>query len=66
MLDGAILPCMIRHRTIGVNFIDICCRADLFRLRQPPGTPGMQVAGVIDAVGWGPGATEVSPRERVA
>ncbi len=54
----------IRHTAIGVNFIDVYCRAGLFPLLQPPGTPGMEAAGVIEAIG--PGVTQVSSVERVA
>ncbi|UDL92369.1 SRPBCC family protein [Mesorhizobium sp. PAMC28654] len=41
----------IRHTAIGVNFIDVYCRTGYFDLLQPPGVPGMEAAGVIEAVG---------------
>ncbi|WP_245458800.1 alcohol dehydrogenase catalytic domain-containing protein [Mesorhizobium sp. M8A.F.Ca.ET.057.01.1.1] len=41
----------IRHTVIGVNFIDVYCRTGFFDLLQPPGVPGMEAAGVIEAVG---------------
>ncbi|BCH23944.1 hypothetical protein MesoLjLc_36120 [Mesorhizobium sp. L-8-10] len=41
----------IRHSRIGVNFIDVYCRTGYFDLIRPPGTPGMEAAGVIEAVG---------------
>jgi NADPH:quinone reductase-like Zn-dependent oxidoreductase len=41
----------IRHTVIGVNFIDVYCRTGYFDLLQPPGVPGMEAAGVIEAVG---------------
>lgn len=53
----------IRHAAIGVNFIDVYCRTGYFRLLQPPGVPGMEGAGVVEAVG--PGVTHVAPGERV-
>ncbi len=41
----------IRHTAIGVNFIDIYCRTGYFDLLPLPGTPGMEAAGIIEAVG---------------
>ncbi|MCV3205566.1 zinc-binding dehydrogenase [Mesorhizobium sp. YC-39] len=41
----------IRHTFVGVNFIDVYCRTGYFDLLQPPGVPGMEAAGVIEAVG---------------
>ncbi|MBN9217930.1 MAG: zinc-binding dehydrogenase [Mesorhizobium sp.] len=41
----------IRHTVIGVNFIDVYCRTGFFDLLRPPGVPGMEAAGVIEAVG---------------
>jgi NADPH:quinone reductase-like Zn-dependent oxidoreductase len=41
----------IRHTAIGVNYIDIYCRTGFFTLLTPPGTPGMEAAGVIEMVG---------------
>lgn len=41
----------IRHTVIGVNFIDVYCRTGYFDLLQLPGVPGMEAAGVIDAIG---------------
>lgn len=54
----------LRHTAIGVNFIDVYCRDGTFGLLQPPGTPGMEAAGVIEAVG--PGVTDLAPGDRVA
>ncbi|MET3578039.1 NADPH:quinone reductase-like Zn-dependent oxidoreductase [Mesorhizobium robiniae] len=41
----------IRHTAIGVNFIDVYCRTGYFDLLQPPDVPGMEAAGVIEALG---------------
>ncbi|UVK44163.1 zinc-binding dehydrogenase [Mesorhizobium sp. AR07] len=41
----------IRHTVIGVNFIDVYCRTGFFDLLQPPGVPGMEAAGIIEAIG---------------
>lgn len=52
----------IRHTAIGVNFIDVYCRSGLVSLLQPPGTPGMEAAGVIEAVGSGVSGVGVGDR----
>lgn len=41
----------VRHSFIGVNFIDVYCRTGYFDLLKPPGVPGMEAAGVVEAVG---------------
>jgi NADPH:quinone reductase-like Zn-dependent oxidoreductase len=55
---------LVRHTAIGVNFIDVYCRTGYFDLLTPPGVPGMEAAGVIEAVG--PGVSHVSVGDRVA
>lgn len=52
----------IRHTAIGVNFIDIYCRTGYFDLLTPPGTPGMEAAGVVEAVGERAGEFAVGDR----
>jgi NADPH:quinone reductase len=54
----------IRHTAIGVNFIDVYTRSGYFPLLDPPGTPGMEAAGVIEAMG--DGVTTVHVGDRVA
>ena len=54
---------LVRNRAIGLNFADIYVRAG----RNPPSlpfTPGIEGAGVVEAVG--PGVTEVKVGDRVA
>ncbi len=41
----------IRQHAIGVNYIDVYCRTGYFDLVPLPGIPGMEAAGVIEAVG---------------
>ena len=53
----------IKLEAAGVNYIDIYQRTGLYPL-EPPFTPGMEGAGVIDAVGGG--VTEVAAGARVA
>jgi NADPH:quinone reductase-like Zn-dependent oxidoreductase len=43
----------IRHTAIGVNYIDVYCRTGFFKLLTPPGTPGMEAAGIVEAIGSG-------------
>lgn len=54
----------IRHTVIGVNFIDVYCRTGFFDLLQPPGVPGMEAAGIVEAVGAA--VSGVSVGDRVA
>ncbi|WP_018263558.1 quinone oxidoreductase family protein [Methylobacterium sp. WSM2598] len=53
----------LRHRAIGVNFIDIYHRTGLYELPLPA-VPGVEGAGVVEAVG--PGVAGLAPGERVA
>ena len=41
----------LRHAAIGVNFIDVYCRTGYFDLLKPPGVPGMEAAGIVEALG---------------
>src|SRR5690606_2979057 len=50
-------------KVAGVNYIDIYHRTGLYPV-PTPFVPGMEGAGVVDAVG--PGVTEVKPGDRVA
>jgi len=54
---------LVRHHAVGVNFIDIYHRTGLYPL-PIPFTPGMEGAGIVDAVGEA--AAEVAPGDRVA
>jgi len=54
----------IRHKAIGVNFIDVYHRTGLYPLPKFPAVPGMEGAGVVTAVG--PDVTEVMTGDRVA
>ncbi len=53
----------VRHGAIGVNFIDIYHRTGLYPLPLPA-SPGVEAAGVVEAVG--PGVGQVRPGDRVA
>ncbi len=54
---------LVKIAVTGVNFIDIYFRTGLYKA-DPPFTPGMEAAGVVEAVG--DGVSEVAPGDRVA
>ena len=55
---------LIRHEAVGLNFIDIYHRSGLYPLPSLPATPGMEGAGIVEALG--DGVTEVKVQDRVA
>lgn len=59
--DGEVL---VRHEAVGLNFIDVYHRTGLYPLPALPAVPGMEGAGVVEAVGAG--VTEFKPGDRVA
>ncbi len=54
---------MVRHRYVGVNFVDIYHRRGVYKLPLPTGL-GSEAAGVVEAVG--PAVTDFQPGDRVA
>lgn len=52
----------VRHRAIGLNFIDTYHRTGLYPMELPTGL-GSEAAGVVEAVG--PGVTGLAPGDRV-
>ena len=44
---------LIRHTAVGLNFIDVYFRTGLYKPPGLPFTPGMEAAGVVEAVGEG-------------
>jgi NADPH2:quinone reductase len=55
---------VVRHRAIGINFIDVYMRTGLYPLPAWPVVLGMEAAGEVEAVG--PGVTAVQIGDRVA
>ena len=55
---------LVRHRAIGLNFVDIYFRSGVYPAPAMPYTPGSEGAGVVEAIG--PEVTEVKPGDRVA
>ncbi|WP_374306800.1 SRPBCC family protein [Dongia sp.] len=53
----------LRHDAIGVNFLDLHCRAGDFPMLALPGVPGVEGAGVITEIGAG--VTDLRPGKRV-
>ena len=54
---------LVRHRYVGVNFVDVYHRRGLYKIPLPSGL-GSEAVGVVEAVG--PGVTELHPGDRVA
>ena len=55
---------LVRHTSIGLNYIDIYFRTGLYPAPTMPFTPGMEGAGVVEAVG--DGVSNVKHGDRVA
>lgn len=54
----------VRHRAIGLNFIDTYHRSGLYQLASLPAVLGMEAAGDVLAVG--PDVTDFKPGDRIA
>ena len=55
---------LIQHEAVGLNFIDVYHRTGLYPLPDLPAIPGMEGAGIIEAVG--DGVSDLGPGDRVA
>ena len=53
----------VRHEAIGLNFIEVYQRTGLYKV-DLPFTPGVEAAGIVEAVGAG--VTDFNPGDRVA
>ena len=54
---------LVRHEAVGLNYIDVYFRTGLYKTALPA-TPGMEAAGVVEAVGSG--VIDVKAGDRVA
>lgn len=55
---------LIRHTAVGLNFIDVYHRTGLYPLPSLPAIPGMEGAGIVEAVG--DGVDDIQAGDRVA
>jgi NADPH2:quinone reductase len=55
--------CLVRHKAVGLNYIDTYHRTGLYPVPLPSGI-GLEAAGVVEAVG--PGVSEFKAGDRVA
>ena len=55
---------LVRHKAIGLNFIDVYFRTGLYKLPSLPATIGMEAAGVVEAIGEG--VEDIAVGDRVA
>ncbi len=55
---------LVRHKAVGLNYIDVYFRTGLYKAPSMPVTIGMEAAGVIEAVG--DGVTDLKVGDRVA
>lgn len=54
----------LRQTAVGVNFHDCYVRSGLYRTLPLPGIPGLEAAGVVEAIG--PDVADLRPGDRVA
>ncbi len=55
---------LVRHKAVGLNFIDVYFRTGLYKAPSLPAIIGMEGAGIVEAIG--DGVTEVAVGDRVA
>ncbi len=55
---------LLRHEAVGLNFIDVYHRTGLYPVGPFPATPGMEGAGIVEAIGEA--VSEVAVGDRVA
>lgn len=55
---------LVRHEAIGLNFIDVYYRSGVYPLPSFPTIPGMEGAGIVEAIGAG--VKDVAVGDRVA
>lgn len=55
---------LIRHKAVGLNYIDVYFRTGLYKSPSMPATIGMEASGIVEAIGED--VTEVAVGDRVA
>ena len=55
---------LVRQEAVGLNFIDVYHRTGLYPLPSLPAIPGLEGAGIVEAVG--DGVSDIQPGDRVA
>ncbi len=55
---------LVRHKAVGLNFIDVYFRTGLYKAPALPAVIGMEGSGVVEAIGTG--VTDVAVGDRVA
>jgi NADPH2:quinone reductase len=55
---------LLRNAAVGLNYIDVYHRTGLYPIKSLPAVPGMEGAGVVEAVGEG--VQDLAPGDRVA
>ncbi len=55
---------LVRHKAVGLNYIDVYFRTGLYKAPSLPATIGMEASGIVEAVGEG--VTDFAPGDRVA
>ncbi|WP_439553057.1 quinone oxidoreductase family protein [Falsiroseomonas sp.] len=55
---------LVRHKAVGLNYIDVYFRTGLYKAPALPATIGMEASGIVEAIGEG--VTNVAPGDRVA
>ena len=55
---------LVRHRAIGLNFVEIYFRSGVYPAPSMPFTPGSEAAGIVEEIGSG--VTDLKIGDRVA
>jgi NADPH2:quinone reductase len=55
---------LVRHKAVGLNYIDVYFRTGLYKAPSMPAIIGMEASGIVEAIGEG--VTEVKIGDRVA
>jgi len=55
---------LVRHKAVGLNYIDVYFRTGLYKAPSMPAIIGMEASGIVEAIGEG--VTEVKVGDRVA